>query len=38
MAPLSRCLPPRFPDLENGGLAKDGKSVTWKLKQGVTWA
>ena len=26
-----------IPDLENGGLAKDGKSVTWKLKQGVTW-
>ena len=26
-----------IPDLENGGLSKDGKSVTWKLKQGVTW-
>src|SRR5436189_3015242 len=26
-----------IPDLENGGLAKDGKSVTWKLKQGVSW-
>ncbi|MEA2927598.1 MAG: peptide/nickel transport system substrate-binding protein, partial [Hyphomicrobiales bacterium] len=26
-----------IPDLENGGLAKDGKSVVWKLKQGVTW-
>src|SRR5207342_2953135 len=25
------------PDLENGGLAKDGKSVTWKLKRGVKW-
>src|SRR5205823_14545957 len=25
-----------IPDLENGGLAKDGKSVTGKLKQGVT--
>jgi len=25
------------PDLENGGLAKDGKSVTWKLKPGVQW-
>ena len=25
------------PSLENGGLAKDGKSVTWKLKQGVQW-
>ena len=27
-----------IPDLENDGLAKDGKSVTWKLKQGVTVA
>jgi peptide/nickel transport system substrate-binding protein len=26
-----------IPDLENGGLAKDGKSVTWKLKKGVQW-
>src|SRR5256714_2649076 len=26
-----------IPDLENGGLSKDGMSVTWKLKQGVTW-
>jgi peptide/nickel transport system substrate-binding protein len=26
-----------IPDLENGGLAKDGKSVIWKLKQGVQW-
>src|SRR5437773_4598725 len=26
-----------IPDLENGGLAKDGKSVTWKLKPGVSW-
>src|SRR3954447_18123709 len=26
-----------IPDLENGGLAKDGMSVTWKLKQSVTW-
>jgi peptide/nickel transport system substrate-binding protein len=25
------------PTIENGGLAKDGLSVTWKLKQGVTW-
>jgi len=25
------------PDLENGGLSKDGKSVTWKLKPGVQW-
>jgi peptide/nickel transport system substrate-binding protein len=26
-----------IPDLENGGLAQDGKSVTWKLKPGVQW-
>ena len=25
------------PSLENGGVAKDGLSVTWKLKQGVKW-
>ncbi|MEZ5853502.1 MAG: peptide ABC transporter substrate-binding protein [Hyphomicrobiaceae bacterium] len=26
-----------IPSIENGGLAKDGLSVTWKLKKGVTW-
>ena len=26
-----------IPTVENGGLAKDGMSVTWKLKQGVKW-
>jgi len=26
-----------IPDLENGGVAGDGMSVTWKLKQGVQW-
>jgi peptide/nickel transport system substrate-binding protein len=25
------------PTHQNGGLPKDGKSVTWKLKKGVTW-
>jgi peptide/nickel transport system substrate-binding protein len=27
-----------IPTVENGGIAKDGKSVTWKLKQNVKWA
>ena len=26
-----------IPDLENGGVATDGLSVTWKLKEGVQW-
>ena len=26
-----------IPDIENGGLARDGTSVTWKLKDGVKW-
>jgi peptide/nickel transport system substrate-binding protein len=26
-----------IPDRENGGLAPDGTSVTWKLKPGVAW-
>ena len=26
-----------IPSRENGGLGADGKSVTWKLKKGVTW-
>ena len=26
-----------LPSLQNGGVSADGKSVTWKLKQGVTW-
>ena len=26
------------PSLENGGLAKDGKSVTWKLKKNIKWS
>ncbi len=26
-----------IPTVANGGLAADGKSVTWKLKRGVTW-
>ncbi|MFQ4141761.1 peptide ABC transporter substrate-binding protein [Chlorogloeopsis sp. ULAP02] len=27
-----------IPTVENGGIAKDGTSVTWKLKQGVKWS
>ena len=26
-----------IPSIQNGGLAADGKSVTWRLKQGVKW-
>ncbi len=26
-----------IPSRQNGGVAADGKSVTWKLKRGVTW-
>lgn len=27
-----------IPTLENGGLAEDGLSVTWKLKEGIQWS
>ena len=27
-----------IPTVENGGVAEDGKSVTWKLKQDVQWS
>ncbi|SRR5579883_1567380 len=27
-----------IPSVENGGLARDGKSVIWKLKQGIKWS
>lgn len=27
-----------IPSTENGGVAADGKSVTWKLKQNVSWS
>ncbi len=27
-----------IPTRENGGVAADGKSITWKLKQGVKWS
>jgi peptide/nickel transport system substrate-binding protein len=34
---LVAVLAAEIPSLTNGGVAKDGKSVTWKLKRGVTW-
>lgn len=34
---LMPVLAAEIPSRENGGLAADGKSVTWKLKQGVRW-
>src|SRR5579872_1581645 len=34
---LVPALAAEIPTVENGGVAKDGKSVTWKLKQGVNW-
>ncbi|MDW7981295.1 MAG: peptide ABC transporter substrate-binding protein [Thermomicrobium sp.] len=27
-----------IPSVENGGVSRDGQSVTWKLKQGVKWS
>lgn len=34
---LEAVLAAEVPSVDNGGVAKDGKSVTWKLKQGVKW-
>jgi peptide/nickel transport system substrate-binding protein len=34
---LSPVLAAEIPTLQNGGLAKDGRSVTWRLKKGVAW-
>jgi peptide/nickel transport system substrate-binding protein len=34
---LSPILAAEIPTRENGGVASDGKSVTWKLKKGVKW-
>jgi peptide/nickel transport system substrate-binding protein len=34
MAPI---LAAEIPSLQNGGVSKDGRSVTWKLKRGVAW-
>ena len=35
---LEPFLAEEIPSLENGGVAEDGKSVTWKLKQGINWS
>lgn len=34
---LMPVLAAEIPSVENGGLAENGRSVTWKLKQGVKW-
>ena len=34
---LAPVLAAEIPSIENGGVARDGLSVTWKLKQGVKW-
>jgi peptide/nickel transport system substrate-binding protein len=34
---LMPVLAQEVPSLQNGGVAKDGTSVTWKLKHGVSW-
>src|SRR4029079_14987395 len=35
---ISQVLAAEVPPRENGGVAPDGKSVTYKLKQGVKWS
>jgi peptide/nickel transport system substrate-binding protein len=34
---LAPILAAEIPSVQNGGVGKDGKSVTWKLKKGVQW-
>ncbi len=34
---LSPILAAEIPTQQNGGLSRDGRTVTWKLKKGVTW-
>jgi peptide/nickel transport system substrate-binding protein len=34
---LAAVLAAEIPSVQNGGVSKDGKSVTWKLKKGVSW-
>jgi peptide/nickel transport system substrate-binding protein len=36
--PLANGLAAEIPTLDNGGVAKDFSSVTWKLRQGVKWS
>ncbi len=36
-AELQPILAAELPSIANGGLTEDGKTVIWKLKQGVTW-
>jgi len=36
-ANLVPILAAEIPDIENGGLARDGRSVTWRLKPNVRW-
>ncbi len=34
---LIPCLATEIPSVANGGISADSKTVTWKLKKGVTW-
>ena len=34
---LTPALAAEIPSLQNGGVSKDGKTVTWHLKKGVAW-
>ena len=34
---LIPCLATEMPSRANGGVSADGRTVTWKLKRGVTW-
>ena len=34
---LSPTLAAEVPSVQNGGVSKDGKTVTWRLKKGVAW-
>lgn len=35
---LTPYLAEEIPTIENGGIAKDGTTITWKLKKGVKWS